>query len=97
MNSDDLKKRTKEYALRIIKLVKALPKTIEGRTIGNQLIRSRTADIFIEFGIVPHISKRGRDISLYQENAILKYLKIFGTSNRRIESVYIKWRDARAV
>lgn len=40
---EDLKQRTKLFALRIIKLVKALPKTIEGRTIGNQLIRSGTA------------------------------------------------------
>lgn len=43
MNKEDLKRRTKEYALRIIKLVKALPNTVEGRTIGNQLIRSGTS------------------------------------------------------
>ena len=43
MNADDLKKRTKEYALRIITLVKALPNTPEGRAIGNQLIRSGTS------------------------------------------------------
>lgn len=43
MNSEDLKRRTKQYALRIIKLIKALPKTVEGRTIGNQLIRSGTS------------------------------------------------------
>lgn len=40
---DDLKLRTKQYALRIIKLVKALPNTIDGRTISNQLIRSGTS------------------------------------------------------
>lgn len=40
---EDLKKRTKEYALRIIKLVKALPKTIEGKIIGGQLLRSGTS------------------------------------------------------
>lgn len=43
MNQEDLKKRTKEYALRVIKLVKALPSTVEGRAIGNQLIRSGTS------------------------------------------------------
>ncbi|MEK7580046.1 MAG: four helix bundle protein [Patescibacteria group bacterium] len=43
MNKEDLKKRTKEYALRIIKLIKALPNTVEGRAIGNQLIRSGTS------------------------------------------------------
>ena len=57
----------------------------------------QVADIFAEFGIIGHISKRGRDITLYQESAILKYLKIFNTSNERIGSVYKKWRDARAV
>jgi len=31
MDSEDLKKRTKRFALRILKLVAALPNTIEGR------------------------------------------------------------------
>lgn len=57
----------------------------------------QVAEILAEFKIIPHISKRGRDITLYQEKAIIKYLKIFGTSNYRIQSVYKKWRDARAV
>ncbi|MFA5134149.1 MAG: four helix bundle protein [Patescibacteria group bacterium] len=43
MNKNDLKERTKLYALRIIKLVHALPKRIDGRAIGNQLIRSGTS------------------------------------------------------
>ena len=40
MTEDDLKKRTKLFALRILKLVSALPKTVAGRTIGGQLARS---------------------------------------------------------
>lgn len=43
MDADELKLRTKEFALRIIKLVGALPKTIEGRAIVNQLIRCGTS------------------------------------------------------
>ncbi len=43
MNSDELKARTKVFALRVIKLVESLPKTTTGRTIGNQLIRSGTS------------------------------------------------------
>src|ERR1041384_838628 len=43
MTEDDLKKRTKAFALRVLKLVAALPKTISGRTIGNQLARSGTS------------------------------------------------------
>jgi len=43
MNEEELKKRTKQFALRVMKLVGVLPKTIEGRAIGNQLIRSGTS------------------------------------------------------
>ena len=43
MDADDLKKRTKQFALRVLKLVAALPDTLEGRTIGQQLIRAGTA------------------------------------------------------
>jgi four helix bundle protein len=43
MNKDELKGRTKKYALRIITLVESLPKTTTGRAIGNQLIRSGTS------------------------------------------------------
>ena len=53
--------------------------------------------IFEESGIMPHIASRGKDIRLYQADSVLRYLKIFGTSNSRIKSVYEKWRDARAV
>jgi len=40
---EDLKKRTKHYALRIIKLVEALPKTTTGMVVRNQLIRCGTS------------------------------------------------------
>jgi len=43
MNEKDLKKRTKQFGLRIIKLVEALPKTQTARVIGNQLLRSGTS------------------------------------------------------
>jgi len=43
MNEEELKKRTKQFALRVMKLVGVLQKTIEGRAIGNQLIRSGTS------------------------------------------------------
>lgn len=53
----------------------------------------QVAAIFEEFGIVPHISGRGQDIYLYRAEAVERYLKVFGTSNERIRSVYEKWRD----
>ena len=43
MNENELKQRTKTFALRIIKLVDALPRTTAGRTIGNPLMRSGTS------------------------------------------------------
>ena len=43
MNKDDLQRRTKQFALRVFKLVDALPRTPAGRTISNQLVRSATS------------------------------------------------------
>jgi len=43
MNADDLKKRTKQFALRILKLVAALPNTVAGKAIGGQLVRAGTS------------------------------------------------------
>src|SRR5213079_2661332 len=43
MNPAELKNRTKQFALRILKLVHALQNTIEGRAIANQLVRYGTA------------------------------------------------------
>jgi four helix bundle protein len=43
MTPDELKKRTKQFALRILKLVAALPNTVQGRAIASQLVRSGTA------------------------------------------------------
>ena len=37
------KQRTKAFALRIIRLVRSVPKTEEGRVIGQQLLRSGTS------------------------------------------------------
>ena len=39
----DLRKRTKEFALRIIKLYAALPKTTEAQVLGKQIMRSGTS------------------------------------------------------
>jgi four helix bundle protein len=43
MNEKKLKQRTKQFALRIIRLVSLLPKNIEGQSIGNQLVRCGTS------------------------------------------------------
>lgn len=43
MTTGELKARTKGFALRVIRLVDALPGTVKGRTIANQIIRSATS------------------------------------------------------
>jgi len=43
MTEKELKERTKRFALRILKMLDALPKTTAGRAIGSQLVRSGTA------------------------------------------------------
>ncbi len=43
MGEQELKNRTKAFALRVMKLVGALPDGSVARTIGNQLIRSGTS------------------------------------------------------
>src|SRR6476469_5181506 len=42
-NEHDLKKRTKAFVLRILKLVDALPKTTAGRVLASQIVRSATS------------------------------------------------------
>ena len=41
--SEELKNRTKKFAIRIVKLFRSLPKTEEARVIGKQVLRSGTS------------------------------------------------------
>ena len=43
MTEVELKERTKAFALRILRLVDALPRTIAGRAIASQLVRAGTS------------------------------------------------------
>src|SRR5436309_2820591 len=43
MTEDELKRRTKQFALRVLKLIDALPTTLGGRTVGSQLVSSGTS------------------------------------------------------
>ncbi|MCC5628002.1 four helix bundle protein [Nostoc sphaeroides CHAB 2801] len=43
MNEEDFKRRTKQLALRVIRLVEALPQSRTAEIIGKQLIRSATS------------------------------------------------------
>jgi four helix bundle protein len=43
MTTDELKERTKQFALRVMTLVDVLPNTVKGRVIANQIMRSATS------------------------------------------------------
>lgn len=43
MNEKELKERTKQFALWVMKLVDALPNTVSGRAVANQLVRAGTS------------------------------------------------------
>jgi four helix bundle protein len=43
VTEEELKKRFKQFALRVLRLVRALPNTAIGRTIGGQLVRCGTS------------------------------------------------------
>ena len=43
MNPAEMRLRTKQFAIRIVHLFRALPKTEEGRVVGRQLLRSGTS------------------------------------------------------
>ncbi len=43
MNQEEMKKRTKDFAKRVINMCRQLPETREGRLIGNQIFRAGTS------------------------------------------------------
>jgi four helix bundle protein len=43
MSTNDFRKRTFQFGIRVVRLVQALPKTEVARVIGNQLLRAGTA------------------------------------------------------
>jgi len=54
-NKKDLKDRTKEFALRIMKMYSSLPKSAEAQVLGKQVLRSGTS-----VGANYHEACRGR-------------------------------------
>ncbi|NOU36895.1 MAG: four helix bundle protein [Kiritimatiellaceae bacterium] len=43
MNADELKARTKQFALRVMTLIDSLPNTTKGRVVANQLMKAATS------------------------------------------------------
>jgi len=63
-------------------------------TSGSKPLLNSVANIFRKNKIKPYITDKGRRIYLYSENSVLKYLKIFGSSNPRITEKYKEWKGA---
>lgn len=43
MDREEMEQRTKQFALRVLKLTRALPKSVQGRAVANQLVRCGTS------------------------------------------------------
>jgi hypothetical protein len=48
MTTDELKRRTKSFALQVTRLVDALPNTVKGRAIANQIMRSAWFELILD-------------------------------------------------
>jgi len=60
--NDQLSSRTKQFALRVIKVVESLPENKTSRAIGNQLLRSATS-----VGANYRAARRGRSAAEFRE------------------------------
>jgi four helix bundle protein len=81
MDEGELKRRTKQFALRVIKLVEAIPNTTTARTIGNQFLHSG-----MSVGANYRAACRGKSkadfiakagISLEEANECLYWMELF--------------------
>jgi four helix bundle protein len=43
MTNDELKRRTMDFAVRVLRMVESLPRSVSGRTVGGQVARSATS------------------------------------------------------
>lgn len=43
MDAEAMRQRTKEFALRVIRLVRHMPRSVEGRALAQQIVRSGTS------------------------------------------------------
>lgn len=85
MDAEELKKRTKQFGLQVIRLVESLPSTPTARTMGNQLLRSGTS-----VGANYRAARRGRSkadfsakagISLEEADECLYWMEMLQESN----------------
>jgi len=102
---ENLNNRTREYALRIIRLYTALPKTTEAQVIGKQLLRSGTsvgaqyregnraksdADFISKLqGCLQELDETGYWLELLAEASIMKFERLQPLSKETGELIAI--------
>lgn len=105
MNPEELKDRTKQFALSTLKLVAALPKTVEGRAIANQLVRCGTSvaanyrSTLRARSKAEFIAKIG--IVLEEADEALLWLELIGEANllpeKRVDPIRIEANELVAI
>jgi four helix bundle protein len=73
--SQELKERTKQFAVRIVKLLRSLPRTEEARVIGKQVLRSGTS-VAANYRAVCRARPR-RSLSRSSESSSRSRMKLF--------------------
>jgi four helix bundle protein len=106
LNKDhlDLRKRTKDFALRIIRLYQALPKTNEARILGYQVLRSGTS-VGANFGegvrarsSAEFVSKMETALQELEETAYwLELLQEIGAVGSRLENLLKETDELTAI
>jgi len=110
-NEPDLKRRTKAFALRILKLVDAMPKTTAGRALASQIVRSgtsvaanyraacrarSTADFIAKMGIVEEESDETLFwLELLEESEVVSATAIKQEANQLIAITIASIKTAR--
>jgi four helix bundle protein len=102
---DDLKIRTKDFAIRIIKLYASLPKTTEAQVLGKQLLRSGTS-VGAQYREAQHaksdadlISKIEGSLQELEESSywleLVKEMELF--SPEKLESIQRETKELTAI
>ena len=77
MDADHLKRRTKAFSLRILKLVGALPNDVQGRAIGSQLERDQEPNLLPKSEVVEEEADESAFwMELIVESEILREKKV---------------------
>ena len=103
-NAPNLKKRTKAFALRILKLVDALPTTTAGRALASQIVRSgtsvaanyraacrakSTADFIAKMGVMEEADETLFWLELLEESKLVEAAKLTAVKQEANELIAI--------